>query len=145
MINCNLKSSRRAFSLMLAAATLSPRSSAANQPSDAELLALEKEYETVSERLHVSIISGTEEELNIAWDAVNSLRSEIFDRQAMTLAGLQVKARLVSGSQSGDFSRFLGDADEMMLSITRDLIRMSDPHLEKPGEIERIYENIEVR
>ena len=74
---------------------------------------------------------------------------EIYDKilatQSLTIEGLRVKARLVSWVRLGDLDPANGSTDgrEIALSIVRDLIRLYDPHLERPGALTALVQEIE--
>jgi len=86
--------------------------------------------------------------LATGWDTLyefDRVLTEIGDMPATTIEGLCVKARVGCWTLLGDFE----SADEstagaqMAFSIMRDLIRLDAPHLENPGALRRLFQQIE--
>jgi hypothetical protein len=77
-------------------------------------------------------------------DAFDRIEAEIIATPATTIEDLRVKARAACWALLGDLDSREHSADKRMaLSIVRDLIRMYDPDLERPGAVKKLVEDIE--
>ena len=114
--------------------------SAAELP-DARLIELGRQFQT--------IVQGLED---CAWsddsllDSLDAVESEILRIHATTMEGLFVKARAACWALLGDLygpaKKSTTDA-RMSLSIIRDLVRLFDPTLEKPGALRMLLDEIQ--
>jgi hypothetical protein len=117
---------------------------AAASSSDVQLLALGRDFSAVAARLDDAIASGIDFDDGLL-EQLGRLEAEITATQASTMEGLWVKARAACWALLGD----LDDAGDettdrrMALSMVRDLIRLYDPGLEKPGALKRLVQDIE--
>ena len=107
--------------------------------ADPVLLELGPQFDAISAQL--------DHELHTEWETlseVDRILQQILCTPATTLEGLLVKARAGCWVLLGDFE----SADEsaagapMAFSIMRDLIRLAAPHLENPGALKRLVEEI---
>jgi hypothetical protein len=107
--------------------------------ADRVLLELGRQFDAISAQL--------DHELHTEWETLNEfdrILQQIVCTPATTLEGLLVKARAGCWVLLGDFE----SADEsaagapMAFSIMRDLIRLGAPHLENPGALKRLVEEI---
>ena len=73
------------------------------------------------------------------------IEAEIIATRAATIEGLCVKARVTCWALLGDLdpSEQSTANERMALSIVRDLIRLCDPSLERPGALKRLVNEIE--
>jgi hypothetical protein len=71
------------------------------------------------------------------------LDAEIVGMEAVTMEGLCVKARAACWALLGDLDPAgqLTTDKRMALSIVRDLIRLYDPGLERPGALKKLVED----
>jgi hypothetical protein len=110
--------------------------------ADADLVLLElgRRFDAISAQL--------DHELHTEWETLNEfdcILKQIVCTPATTLEGLLVKARVGCWVLLGDFE----SADEsaagapMAFAIMRDLIRLGAPHLENPGALRRLIQEIE--
>jgi hypothetical protein len=78
-------------------------------------------------------------------DTFDRIEAQIIATPATTIEGLRVKARAACWALLGDLDS--GDQSStdksMARSIVRDLIRMYDPDLERPGALKKLVEDIE--
>jgi len=110
--------------------------------ADVVLVALGQRFDVLAAQVDHSIDHGS----HIAWDALDEfalIHAEIVATPATTLEGLYVKARAGCWALLGDL-----DADEhssaehrIALSIMRDLIRLYQPGLERPGALKKLIEH----
>jgi hypothetical protein len=109
--------------------------------TDGALLALGRRFDSIAAQLD-------DHSLDTGWDTLcefDRVLTEIVGIPATTIEGLCVKARVGCWTMLGDFE----SADEsaagaqMAFSIMRDLIRLRYPHLENPGAVKRLFEEIE--
>ncbi|HEY6018893.1 MAG TPA: hypothetical protein VIY48_03090 [Candidatus Paceibacterota bacterium] len=128
-------------SVLLSAAVI-PTSTVFKQTPAADnvLFALGREFDTFTEKID----SG----LNIPWEALNEfsrVEEQIVATPATTMEGLCVKARAACWALLGDLdSNEQSTTNERMaLSIVRDLIRLYNPSLERPGALRRLVTEIE--
>ena len=109
--------------------------------ADVVLVALGQRFDALAAQIDHSIDHGSD----IAWQALDEavlIHAEIVATPATTMEGLYVKARAGCWALFGDL-----DADEHSsadhrtgLSIMRDLIRLYQPNLERPGALKRLIE-----
>ena len=110
--------------------------------ADADLLLIElgRRFDAIS--------SQVDRELRTEWTVLEEfdrILAQIVNTRANTLEGLFVKARAGCWALLGDFD----SADQstagapMAFSIMRDLIRLGAPHLENPGALRRLIQEIE--
>jgi hypothetical protein len=109
------------------------------------LLALGRQFDAMAVKLDCAI----EQALDIDWSDLEEfgrIVDEIVVTPATTIEGLCVKARVGCWGLLGD----LDDPGEqstagerMSLSITRDLIRLRHPDLERPGALKKLVKEIE--
>lgn len=73
------------------------------------------------------------------------IEAEIINTPATTIDGLRVKARAACWALMGDLDSGDGSTTDkrMALSIVRDLIRLYDPELERPGAVKELLAEIE--
>ena len=107
---------------------------------DFSLLTLGHKFDALTEKL--------DGDLNISWETLEEfgeVETQIIATPATTIEGLCVKARVTCWALLGDLDpNEQSTANERMaLSIVRDLIRLYDPNLERPGELERLVCEIE--
>ena len=107
--------------------------------SDALLLALGRRFAAVATKL--------DDGIDVSWDLLEELDQVlalIIGTPATTLEGLAVKARVTCWALLGDLD--LNDQspanERMALSMVRDLIRLCDPSLERPGALKRLVNEI---
>jgi hypothetical protein len=117
---------------------------AAASSADAHLLALGRDHEAAAAQLDFAIEHGTD----VAWDVLEKLgcvRAEILTIQAKTIDGMRVKARAACWALLGDLDSANDTTldNSMALSIVRDLIRLYDPGLERPGALRKLVEENE--
>ncbi|MGB9041412.1 MAG: hypothetical protein WCC81_02945 [Pseudolabrys sp.] len=89
-----------------------------------------------------------EHALDIHWDTLyefGRVNDAIVAARATTMEGLCVKARVACWARLGDLDAAEdGTAeDRVALSIIRYLIRLYHPHLEQPGALRKLVEDIE--
>lgn len=112
--------------------------------ADAQLLTLGSKFVETAAKID-SAIDGGSELTDDLLDRLNSLETDIFAIRATTIDGLRVKARAACWALLGDLDYVDQSSTEkrMAMSIVRDLIRLYDPGLEKPGALKRLVEEIE--
>ena len=107
---------------------------------DAILAMLGRQFDTLAAKLDSDwhVPSETLEEFN-------RIEAKIIATRATTIEGLCVKARVTCWALLGDLDpNEQSTANERMaLSIVRDLIRLCDPSLERPGALKRLVNEIE--
>ena len=108
--------------------------------ADPLLIELGRRFDAISAQI--------DRELRTEWTVLEEfdrILAQIVNTRANTLEGLFVKARAGCWVLLGDFD----SADQstagapMAFSIMRDLIRLSAPHLENPGALRRLIQEIE--
>ena len=108
--------------------------------ADPLLIELGRRFDAISSQL--------DHELRTEWKMLKEfdrILAQIVTARANTLEGLFVKARVGCWVLLGDFK----SADKsaagapMAFSIMRDLIRLGAPHLENPGALRRLIQEIE--
>ena len=113
----------------------------ASVSTDAELIELGSQLDEVAAQLDAATPANV-----IGWDVLNRF-GEIYDKilttESLSVDGLRVKARLACWIRLGDFDNDLTDGAELALSIVRDLIRLYDPQLERPGALTVLLQEIE--
>jgi hypothetical protein len=110
--------------------------------TDSALLALGRRFDSIAAQLD-------DHGLDTDWDTLyefDRVLTEIVGMPATTIEGLCVKARVGCWTLLGDFESADKSAAgaQMAFAIMRDLIRLRHPHLEKPGAVKRLVEEIEV-
>ena len=144
--DCTSKVSRRALTISLAASSLMAPAMlvAAGSSADSNLLALGRDFDVVVAKLDDAITTRID-----FYDALLEqfarLNTEIATTQASTLEGLRVKARAACWALLGDLDDPADATTDrrMALSIVRDLIRLYDPGLERPGALKQLVQDIE--
>jgi hypothetical protein len=137
--------SRRAAVGSFAALVLSVSTlPAAASSTDAHLLLLGRDFDAVTARLDHAIASGTDFDDDLL-QQLDHLSAEIANTQASTMEGLCVKARAACWASLGDLDDPADSTTDrrMAISIVRDLIRLYEPCLEKPGALKQLVEDIE--
>ena len=133
-------SRRSALYFAATAPTLAVSIHPAIADADPVLLELGRQFDAISAQL--------DHELRTEWKTLKEfdrILQQIVCTPATTLEGLLVKARVGCWILLGDFE----SADEsaagapMAFSIMRDLIRLGAPHLENPGALRRLIQEIE--
>jgi hypothetical protein len=102
--------------------------------SDSALVQLGRQFDAMAARLDHG---------DSAWETLEGfgrIYDEIVATPARTIEGLCVKARVECWGLLGDLD---AGQSNMAISIIRDLIRLHDPSLERPGAIKRLVEEIE--
>jgi hypothetical protein len=117
---------------------------AATLTDEAHLLALDQDFHVVAARLDYAIAAGIDFDDRLV-DQLGRLSAEIALTQASTMEGLFVKARAACWARLGDLDDFddMTIDGRMALSIVRDLIRLYDPRLERPGALKQLVHEIE--
>jgi hypothetical protein len=138
--------SRRSALSVLAASPLliAVMTSAETSSADSRLLALGRDFDAAAGKLDHAITTGIDFD-NGLLEQLDRLDSEIVTTQASTMQGLSVKARAACWALLGDLDD-PGDTTtdrRMSLSIVRDLIRLCDPGLERPGALKQLLQDIE--
>ena len=134
--------SRRSALFSPAISAVALCSSARAVGADVVLVALGQRFDALAAQIDHSIDHGSD----VAWQALEEavlIHAEIVATPATTMEGLYVKARAGCWALFGDL-----DADEnssadhrIALSIMRDLIRLYQPSLERPGALKRLIEH----
>jgi hypothetical protein len=117
---------------------------AATLPADAHLLALGRDFNVAAAKLDYTIATGMDLDDGLL-EQLDRLDAEIATTQASTMEGFCVKARAACWALLGDLDDS-GNATtdrRMALSIVRDLIRLYDPGLERPGALKQLVQDIE--
>jgi hypothetical protein len=127
-------------------ASLLPASTlpAAASSADSHLLALGRDFDVVAAKLDHAIATGIDFDKGLL-EQFDHLDTAIAATQASTMEGLCVKARAACWALLGDLDE-PGDTTtdrRMALSIVRDLIRLYDPGLERPGALKQLVQDIE--
>ena len=112
--------------------------------ADAHLLTLGRDFDTVAAKLDHAIAAGIDFDDGLL-EQLGRLDVEIINMQASTLEGLCVKARAACWALLGDLDDFGNTTTDrrMALSIVRDLIRLYDPGLERPGALKQLVQDME--
>lgn len=133
----------RRTTLVSLATSLLPASTlpAAASSTDAHLVVLGRDFDAITARLDHAIAGGIDFADGLL-EQLGQLEAEIATTQASTMEGLCVKARAACWALLGELDD-PGDTTtdrRMALSIVRDLIRLHDPQLERPGAIAALVE-----
>lgn len=133
--------SRRAILGSLAVLPLpSATKKAVAQPTgDIRLQELGREFDVAAAQIDHAIDYGSELLLEVL-DRLSLVENEIVAAQAAGIMGLRVKARAACWARLGDLNPVEEPTTDkrMALSIVRDLIRMCDANLERPGALEQL-------
>lgn len=119
---------------VIPAAALSRHTQTAD--ADPVLLALGRQFDALAARL---------DDGDSAWGALERfgrIYDEIVATPARSIEGLFVKARVECWGLLGDLDASQCNS-EMAISIIRDLIRLHQPSLERPGALKRLVEEIQ--
>jgi hypothetical protein len=113
---------------------------AASIRSDTVLLELGRRFAAMATKL--------DNDIDVSWEMLeefNEVEAQIIATAATTLEGLSVKARVTCWALLGDLdpNEQSTTNERMALSIIRDLIRLCDPDLERPGALKRLVREIE--
>ena len=137
-------SRRSAFLLAAMIPEIAVSRPALAREADAALLALGHRFDAIAAQMDDAI----EHALDIDWDTLyefGRVHDEIVAARATTMEGLCVKARVACWARLGDLDA--GEQctaeDQVALSMIRDLIRLYHPHLERPGALRKLVEDIE--
>ena len=106
---------------------------------DAALLALGRRFDAMANKL--------DHDIDVSWtllEEFSEVEAQITSTPATTLEGLSVKARVTCWARLGDLdaSEHSTANERMALSIVRDLIRLYDPSLERPGALKSLVDEI---
>lgn len=137
-------SRRAALSALSASPLLVSTIPAAASPADAVLLTLGHNFDAAAARLDHAVTTGIEVDDRVL-EELAQLDADIIATQAVTMEGLGVKARAACWALLGDLDPAGQSTTDkrMALSIVRDLIRLYDPSLERPGALRKLVEDIE--
>jgi hypothetical protein len=138
-------SRRSALSVLATSPLLTAAASVCEASSpDCHLLALGREFTAAAAKLDYAIAARIDFDDEVI-ENLNRLETEIVWTQATTMEGLSMKARAACWALLGDLDEYeeVSTDKRMMLSIVRDLIRLYDPALEKPGAITRLIQSVE--
>jgi hypothetical protein len=119
-----------AISTMLSATVFPVEVSAA----DTHLIELGYAFDALAEEIDRSIEHARDINMDVL-EKFSQVTAEILTIQAKTIDGLRVKARAACWGSLGDLdpTENMTLDRSMALSIVRDLIRLHDPSLERPG------------
>jgi hypothetical protein len=108
-------------------------------PSDVALLELGRQFDEFASSFALAV-EGRKELSQHLLRRMDELAMAIGSHSATTLDGLRVKARVAAWALLGDFCacQNCSLANDMSMSIIRDLIRNFDPNCESPGAIARL-------
>lgn len=112
--------------------------------ADSDVIAWGREFDNLTAKIDHAIVYGLDIDQDVL-DQFSRIEAEIIASLATTIEGLRVKARAACWALLGD----LGSGDQsttdkrMALSIVRDLIRLYDPGLERPGALKDLVKDIE--
>jgi hypothetical protein len=103
----------------------------ASAKTDRELVALGNQFDALTRVFDTAYDDAQFEKVENA----------ILNTQAVTMEGLRVKARAACWARVGDLDPASGSTtdERMALSIIRDLIRLFDPKLERPGALQNVF------
>ena len=118
--------------------------SAEASSANSHLLALGRDFEAAAAKLDHAIAAGIDFD-NKLLERLDRLNSEIAITQASTMQGICVKARAACWALLGDLDPTGQPTTDksMALSIVRDIIRLYDPGLERPGALKQLVQDIE--
>ena len=108
---------------------------------DAKLIALGEQFDAITAQIdHAD--EHRSEVAESTLDELSRIEAEIVATPATTIDGLRAKARAVCWARLGDFDPANNSAGgkRMALSIVRDLIRLYDAPLERPGALAQLIE-----
>jgi len=130
---------RKLFAVTAACAMPGQVQSNTTKVGDANLIALGQVFDSLAARVDVAIDNGFDLDCDLL-KAFGRVHDQILSGQATTMEGLFVKARAAAWGLFGDFQPHeqTSTADKMALSIIRDLIRLHQPRLERPGALARL-------
>jgi hypothetical protein len=106
---------------------------------DIELINLGRLFQMEAAELDRAINSGANFDFALL-QRLDAIEGQILTKNAATIEGFRVKARIACWARLGDFDAGNG-GERMAISIVRDLIRAFDPDLEAPGALRRIVED----
>lgn len=137
-------SRRTTLGSLVASLVPAPTLSLSTSSADSHLLALGRDFDATAAKLDRAIASGIDFDGDLL-EQIDRLDTEIANTQALTMEGLFVKARAACWALLGDLedSGNVATDRRMALSIVRDLIRLYEPGLEKPGALKKLVEDIE--
>ena len=135
---------RAALGPLAASLLVAAKPVAAASFADSPLLALGRDFDVVAARLDHAIAAGIDIDDGLL-EQLSKLDAEIATTQASTMEGLFVKARAACWARLGDLDDFgeMTTDQRMALSMVRDLIRLFDPALERPGALAKLVEDNE--
>ena len=139
MINGS-RTSRRSFFVSAAASFPACVTTSFNTvPLDAELIHLGHLFQVAATELDRAIDGRANFEIEL-FERLDTIKTQILSKNAVSLEGLRVKARVACWVRLGDLEAVEGASMsvQMAISIVRDLIRAFDPHLENPGALRRL-------
>ena len=112
--------------------------------SDTELIALGHEFDKITAQIDNAIDQKLDLEEDVI-DHLGRIDGEITTMQAQTIEELRVKARAACWALLGDLdpSNQLSTDQRMALSIVRDLIRLYDSSLERPGALKKVVADLD--
>ena len=107
--------------------------------SDAELVHLGRIFQMEATKLDRAIESGANFEIDIL-ERLDAIETKILMKNATSIDGLRVKARIACWALLGDLELPEGrtTGERMVMSVVRDLIRAFDPELEQPGALRKL-------
>jgi len=140
-INISRRAALGAFATSLLPASTLP---AAASSADSRLLALGRNFDAAAAKLDHAIATGVHFDDGLL-EQLDRVDTEIATTQAFTMEGLCVKARAACWALLGDLNEPGDETTDrrMALSIMRDLIRLYDPGLERPGALKQLVQDIE--
>jgi len=111
---------------------------------DAELIALGRQFDDVAAQIDHAI-EGKSDLTMDSLAKLGILDAKIVAAQARTIDGLRVKARTACWALLGDLDATCQSSTDkrMALSIVRDLIRLYDPQLERPGALKQLVADLD--
>jgi hypothetical protein len=123
------------------AATVTPAEAAS---ADAHLLTLGRAFDDAATQLDHAMANGTDVDWQVL-EQLGRLDAKIVGMAAFSMEGLFVKARAACWALLGDLDPAAQSTTDkrMALSMVRDLIRLYDPGLERPGALKKLVEDIE--
>jgi len=137
----NPRTSRRALLCGLAVAPLIQLSADAKTENDDELVTFGRKFDLLATSIDHSIEHRLDLDVKTL-EHFNRVSAEILTMQARTIEGLSVKARAACWGLLGDLDHTddMTLNDSMALSIVRDLIRLYNPYLERPGALRKLVD-----
>jgi hypothetical protein len=135
--------SRRAIVRSLAVAPLATIGTVEAKGNSTKLLTLGRQFDDAAAQIDYGIEHGSDIADNFL-DRLGAISGEIEETPATMIEEFRVKARAACWALLGDLNS--GDQSttdkRMALSIVRDLIRLYDPDLERPGALKKLVEEI---